>query len=130
MENAFVKQFKKHVSFEYTSLDRVVSRGYIRTLFHPGSVVVLLRNLGFKKLSNGVFRLFTDQLNSHIKKTADHLGVEILWEENLNIGKNGGKSEYVKKHYADLYEGTASKVLCIIKAKEYVRTFGTRVCSE
>jgi len=82
MENTFVKQFKKHVSFEYTSLDRVVSRGYIRTLFHPGSVLVLLRNLGFKKLSNGVFRLFTDQLNSHIKKTAERLGVEILWEEN------------------------------------------------
>lgn len=96
MENAFVNQFKEHVSFEYTSLDRVVTRGYIQSLFNNGSVVNLMKNLGFKKANDGVFRLLTDQLNSHIKNTAKNLGVDILWEQNLQIEKNGGKLEYVK----------------------------------
>lgn len=126
MENAFVNQFKEHVSFEYTSLDRVVVRGYIRTLFTTGSVVNLMKNLGFNKANNGVFRLMTDQLNSHIKKTATQLGVDILWEESLNIPKNGGKLEYVKTHYADSYQGKTNKVLCIIKAKEFTKTYTTR----
>ena len=126
MENAFVNQFKEHVSFEYTSLDRVVARGYIRSLFNNGSVVNLIKNLGFQKANDGVFRLLTDQLNSHIKKTAKNLGVDILWEQNLQIKKNGGKLEYVKKHYADLNKEKSNKVLCIIKAKEFVRAFTTR----
>ena len=52
----------KHILFEYTSFDRIILRGYIMGLFVPGSVIRLLRNLGFKKHTNGVMRLLTDKL--------------------------------------------------------------------
>ncbi len=39
---------QKHICYEYTSFDRVVLCGYIQNLFVPGSVINLLRNLGFK----------------------------------------------------------------------------------
>ena len=70
---------KKHISFEYTSFDRVVLRGYVQQLFVEGSVIQLLRNLGFKSHSNGVMRILTDKLNAHIKKTSEKLGVTIHW---------------------------------------------------
>ncbi len=68
MENTFTKQLEEHILFEYTSFDRIILRGYIIGLFVAGSVILLLRNLGFKTYGNGVLRLLTDQLNSHIKK--------------------------------------------------------------
>ena len=69
----------KHISFEYTSFDRVVLRGYIQGLFVEGSVINLLRNLGFTNHSNGVLRILTDKLNSHIKKTSENLDVTMHW---------------------------------------------------
>ena len=68
MENTLISSLKNHFCFEYSSFDRVVLRGYILGLFVPGQVINLLRNLGFKTYGNGVLRLLTDQLNSHIKK--------------------------------------------------------------
>ncbi len=68
-----------HINFSYSSLDRVVFRGYIRNLFVEGSVIRLLRNLGFKKHSNGVLKTLTEQLNRHILKTSEKLGVSIHW---------------------------------------------------
>jgi hypothetical protein len=37
---------KDHLSYEYTSFDRVVLRGYIQGLFVEGSIIHLLRKLG------------------------------------------------------------------------------------
>ena len=73
---------QSHLSFEYTSFDRVVLRGYIQSLFFAGSIISLLRNLGFKSYTNGVMRILTDKLNSHIKKTAETLSVQIHWWGN------------------------------------------------
>ena len=70
---------QNHISFEYTSFDRVVLRGYIQRLFVEGSVINLLRNLGFKNHSNGVMRILTDKLNSHIKKTSEKNDIDIHW---------------------------------------------------
>ena len=68
MENTFTSYLDEHINFEYSSFDRVVLRGYISKLFVEGQVIQLLRNLGFNTYGNGVLRLLTDQLNSHIKK--------------------------------------------------------------
>lgn len=73
----FTEQLSEHIKFTYSSFDRVVLREYLPSLFVEGSVINLLRNLGFKRHSNGVLRTLTDQLNSHIKKTADSIGVSI-----------------------------------------------------
>lgn len=89
MNNTFTATLDKHISFEYTSFDGVVLRGYLQNLFVPGSVITLLRNLGFKRHSNGVMKVLTDQMNSHIKKTSDKLNVNIHW---------WGKNEKIKYH--------------------------------
>jgi len=68
MENTLTTSLATHINFEYSSFDRVVLRGYISRLFVEGQVIQLLRNLGFSTYGNGVLRLLTDQLNSHIKK--------------------------------------------------------------
>jgi len=59
--------------------DRVIIRGYILSLFFPADVVRLLRALGFTKLSNGVMRILTDQLNAHIQKVARDNDTPIHW---------------------------------------------------
>ncbi len=128
MNNTFTETLDKHISFEYTSFDRVVLRGYIQNLFVPGSVITLLRNLGFKKHSNGVMKVLTDQLNSHIKKTADKLNVNIHW---------WGKDEKVKYHskidlIKDIYskelnkKNKKSKIIAIIKSLENSRSFTSK----
>jgi len=58
------KTLATHISFKYTSFDRVVLRGYIQGLFVEGSVINMLRNLGFKTHSNAVLRILTDQLTA------------------------------------------------------------------
>ena len=93
---------QSHLSFEYTSFDRVVLRGYIQSLFFAGSVISLLRNLGFKSYTNGVMRIFTDKLNSHIKKTAESLNVKIHWWGTDERKKYHSKIDLIKTLYPKL----------------------------
>ncbi|SLM31395.1 conserved hypothetical protein [Desulfamplus magnetovallimortis] len=75
MNNSFVTQFAEKIKFNYRSFDRVIVRGYIRSFFSLCVVVQFLKTMGFSKKSNGVMRIFTDQLNSHIKKHAEKHGI-------------------------------------------------------
>jgi hypothetical protein len=59
----------KHISFEHTSFDRVVLCVCIQGLFAEGSVINLMRNLGFVNHSKVDLRILNDKLNSHIKKS-------------------------------------------------------------
>jgi len=70
VKNTFVQQFSENIKFKYSCFDRVILRGYILWLFFPAGVVKLLYAMGFRKLSNGVMRILTDQLNAHIQKVA------------------------------------------------------------
>ena len=99
MENIFTSSLEKHINFEYSSFDRVVLRGYILGLFFEGQVIQLLRNLGFNTYGNGVLRLFTDQLNSHIKKTTDRLGISIHWWGKEEKKKYHSKIDLIKDKY-------------------------------
>ena len=117
-----------HLSFEYTSFDRIILRGYIQSLFVEGSVIKLLRNLGFSNHSNGVMRLLTDKLNSHIKKTAEKIDVKIHWWGEDEKNKYHSKIDLIQDQYkVELSKkNKKSKVIAIIKAVENVRTFTNR----
>jgi len=116
---------EKHISFEYTSFDRVVLRGYIQRLFVEGSVINLLRNLGFNNHSNGVMRILTDKLNSHIKKTAEKLDVAIHWWGDQEKKKYHSKIDFIQERYKRelTKKNKKSKVIAIIRATENTRTF-------
>ncbi len=79
MNNSFLTQFSSNIKFKYFCFDRVIIRGYILPLFFPAGVVRLLRALGFTRLSNGVMRILTDQLNGHIEKAAQRQAIPIHW---------------------------------------------------
>ena len=115
----------KHISYEYTSFDRVVLRGYIQSLFVEGSVINMLRNLGFTSHSNGVMRILTDKLNSHIKNTAAKLGVSLHWWGEQERKKYHSKIDFIHEHYSNTLskKNKKSKVIAIIRATENVRTF-------
>lgn len=115
----------KHISFEYTSFDRIVLRGYIQGLFVEGSVINLMRNIGFTNHSNGVLRILTDKLNSHIKKTSEKLDVAIHWWGEDEKKKYHSKIDFIQERYKStlLKKNKKSKVIAIIKATENVRTF-------
>lgn len=115
----------KHISYEYTSFDRVVLRGYIQGLFVEGSVINLIRNLGFSNHSNGVLRILTDKLNSHIKKTSEQLAIAIHWWGEGEKKKYHSKIDFIHDHYKGtlLNKNKKSKVIAIIRASENVRTF-------
>lgn len=126
MNNSFVQQFAGNIKFNYTCFDRVIIRGYIRNLFFEAGVVLFLRAMGFHTLTNGVMRIFTDQLNAHIKKQADKMEIPVLWWPSAGGGVNGAKLRYVEKNYAAKYRGQGNFVYCIIADKEPVRTFVSR----
>ena len=94
MQTTHGTSLEQHLSYEYTSFDRVVLRGYIQNLFVEGSVINLLRNLGFNSHSNGVMRILTDKLNSHIKKTSDKLGISIHWWGEQEKKNHHSKIDY------------------------------------
>jgi hypothetical protein len=69
----FINQFSENIKFNYTCFDSVIIRGYILKFFLTACVVLFLKAMGFPKKTNGVMRIFTDQLNSHISKQAKKL---------------------------------------------------------
>ena len=79
MNNSFLQQFDPNIKFKYFCFDRVIIRGYIQLLFFPAGVAKLLKALGFKHLTNGVMRILTDQLNSHIENLAKRRNIPIHW---------------------------------------------------
>lgn len=118
----------KHIGLSYSSFDRIVFRGYLPGLFVEGSVIKLLRNLGFNNHTNGVLKSLTDQLNSHIKKTANHMQVAIHWWGTEEKSKYNSKQDFVKELYAAQINKKlkADKVICMIKATESTRTFANK----
>jgi len=128
MQTIHDSNLKKHISFEYTSFDRVVLRGYIQGLFVEGSVINMLRNLGFNNHSNGVMRILTDKLNSHIKKTAEKIDVKIHWWGEQEKKQYHSKIDLIQDQYgiALAKKNKKSKVIAIIKAVENTRTFTNR----
>jgi len=78
-KNSFINQFSENIKFHYTSFDRVIIRGYILNFFSVACVVRFLRAMGFSRQTNGVMRIFTDQLNAHISKQAQKYGAYIHW---------------------------------------------------
>ena len=128
MQTIHDSNLKKHISFEYTSFDRVVLRGYVQGLFVEGSVINMLRNLGFNNHSNGVMRILTDKLNSHIKKTAEKIDVKIHWWGEQEKKQYHSKIDLIQDQYgiALAKKNKKSKVIAIIKAVENTRTFTNR----
>jgi hypothetical protein len=128
MTNTFTTDFEKHIEFIYTSFDRIILRGYITGLFVEGSVIKLLRNLGFTNHSNGVLKLMTDQLNSHIKKVSEKENIKIHWWGTQEKEKYHSKLDFVKDIYnQDIAKKQIDdKLICIIKATENVRTFANK----
>ena len=118
----------KHIGFSYSSFDRIVLRGYLPSLFVEGSVIKLLRNLGFSTHTNGVLKSLTDQLNSHIKKTADQIQAPIHWFGTAEKSKYNSKQDFVKELYSSEInkKQKTDKVICIIKATESIRTFANK----
>lgn len=119
LDNQFTQEFSEHIKFSYSFFDRVIVRGYILKLFRPASVISLLRNLGFSKHSNVVFKLFSDQLNSHIKKVASKHNIPILWRNNHG-GKDLEMQAFVEENY---YHKDKFGAICIIKSLEFMGCF-------
>jgi len=86
----FINQFSENIKFNYTCFDRVIIRGYILKFFSTACVVLFLKGHGIFQKTNGVMRIFTDQLNSHISKQAKKLGTQIYWWPSIG-GVNGAK---------------------------------------
>ena len=128
MLRSITEKLEQHINFSYSCFDRLVFRGYLRNLFVEGSVINLLRNLGFKNHSNGVLKILTDQLNSHIKKTANQMSLQLHWWSALEKKKYHSKLDFVRdvyRHDIDKKRKT-DKVICIIKSLENTRTFANK----
>lgn len=89
-------------------------------------VVLFLKAMGFSKKTNGVIRIFTDQLNSHISKQAERFGVQIHWWPSIGGGVNGAKQKFFENIYACKFEGQGNHVFCILTDKENVRTVASK----
>lgn len=126
MTNDFIEQFSDNIRFSYRCFDRVIIRGYIHSLFYLGSVVFFLRSLGFKKLSQGVLRILTDQLDAHIKKEADKHHIPIIWWPSVTNKKKASQLDYVLRNYANRYKGKGNHAYCILTNRESVTTVSSR----
>ena len=128
MNNTFTNSLDKHISFQYVSFDRVVLRGYLLNLFFEGSVITLLRNLGFNNHSNGVLRILTDQFNSHIELKSEKLGVKIHWWGKKEKVNYHSKIDLIKEKYKTELKkkNKKSKVIAIIKSVEKANTFANK----
>ena len=126
MDNAFTTQFGSHLQGVYSCFDRVIVRGYIHPLFCEGGMIRFLRSAGFRTFTNGVMRIFTDQLNAHVEKIAKREGIDILWWPSVDGGKNGAKQEYVEKHFVRKHDRRKGNFMYrIIADMERTQSFAT-----
>ncbi len=126
VNNSFLNQFDSNIKFSYFCFDRVILRGYIRPLFFEAGVAKFLRAMGFNRLTNGVMRILTDQLNAHIEKVAKKRNIPVHWWPSMGGGTDGAKQKFVQNTYARYYNGKGDCIFCIITDKEPVRTFAAR----
>jgi len=142
--NTFLSLFSDNIKSVYTSYDRVILRGYLLWMFAPGNIINFLKSKGFKKYTNGVMRIFTDQLNAHIEQYASKLNVPIIWWPSVNDKKNkkgkkrkkskkennkkkDSKLEYVLKTFGKkIKKRKGNFVICIIADMESAFTYATR----
>jgi hypothetical protein len=84
----------------------------------------------FERHTNGVMRIFTDQLNSHIEKAARRHNIPIIWWPSVKGGKNGDKNgdklRYVEKKFAERLKKKNNFVYCIIADTEPTFSYATR----
>jgi hypothetical protein len=125
MKNSFYQQLSDHISFGYSCFDRLVFNGHILGTYKEANIVQLLRNLNFNKLSNGVIRVLTDQLNEHIKDFADKNNIPVIWWDYIG-GTNGAKKDYVLANYYKQNPGNVDRVLCILTTREFVKSSSVR----
>jgi hypothetical protein len=126
VKNAFLQQFSKNINFNYTCFDRVILRGYIRQLFFTAGVIRILKLMGFRKFTNGVMRIITDQLNAHIQKVAIELNIPIHWWPSVGGGTDGAKQKFVQQKYVQNNNSKGDHIYCILTDLEPVKTFAAR----
>jgi len=128
MTDKFTELLQERIDFSYSSFDRLLLRGYLPNLFIEGSAIALLRNLGFNKHTNGVLRSLTDQLNSHIAKVSQNMGLTIHWWGESEKTNYHSKLDFVTETYSSILKEThtKSRVICIIKSLENTRTFANK----
>ncbi len=128
MNNTFTENLSGHIDFSYTCFDRILLRGYITGLFMEGSVISLLRNLGYTKHTNGVLKSLSDQFKSPIKKVSEKMNVSIHWWGVEEKSTYHSKLDFVKERYKNQIDDfqSASQIICIIKAVENSRTFANK----
>jgi hypothetical protein len=121
MKNTFYKQFEDLISFAYSCFDRLVFNVYIQGTYKDSNIVLLLKNLNFDKLTNGVILCLTDQFNSHIQQYAK----PIIWWASIG-GTNADKKQYILDNYHKTPPFGKNKVLCILTAREFVKSATVR----
>ena len=128
----FLNLFSKNIKSVYSCYDRVIVRGYILWMFSPANLICFLRQRGFDRHSNGVMRIFTDQLNAHVEKEAKRVNSPIIWwpSEGNGKGKKGGKNGdkllHVEERYAAKSKHRGDHVYCIIADMESEFSYATR----
>ena len=125
MNNTFCKQYQDHISFSYSCFDRLVFNGYILGTYKDSNIVTLLKNLNFNKLTNGVIRCLTDQLNAHINHYASNNNIPLIWWDSIG-GTNGDKKQYVLDNYYKNPPFGKNEVLCILTSREFVKSATVR----
>lgn len=115
MKNTFYKQYEDHISFAYSCFDRLVFNGYIQGTYKDS----------IDKLTNGVIRCLTDQLNAHIKQYATTNNIPIIWWDSIG-GTNGDKKQYILDNYYKTPPFGKNKVLCILATRKFVKSATVR----
>lgn len=115
MKNTFYKQYEDHISFAYSCFDRLVFNGYIQGTYKDS----------IDKLTNGVIRCLTDQLNAHITQYATTNNIPIIWWDGIG-GTNGDKKQYILDNYYKTPPFGKNKVLCILATREFVKSATVR----
>lgn len=77
------------------------------------------------KLTNGVIRCLTDQLNAHIKQYATTNNIPIIWWDSIG-GTNGDKKQYILDNYYKTPPFGKNKVLCILATRKFVKSATVR----
>lgn len=120
MDSCLHSDLEQHLEFQYTCIDRHITRGYAHGLFPLGGISAFYKNQDIGIFNNETLKIPTEQLCRYIEGYASKNNIPILWWPSVKWPKkkDGAKSEFVSEKYLKNYVGFDNKIFVIIANNE------------
>ena len=124
--SSFAKLHGQRITGELTMFDRMIFKGHLTKLYHPGGVRVFLWNQGVPLTGFGAWaKSATEALCVHAQRMAEEAGRPFVYLEKNTTRDSGQTKEDLARKIAER-DGVTEGLVCILRIVEPCSSFDLR----